>query len=162
MSSSKRGLFQIARVIGAATLVSKVTGLAREAVLAAVFGVGPVMNAFNYASIVPGFFLTMLGGINGPFHSAMTAALSKRRKEEGQKLLASVSLLSGLACTGFSVLIFLNADLLIDALAPGLLVAADGILTREIAILQVCSVSQTLDITKLVPHFAYRLGCRAS
>ncbi|XP_024359491.1 uncharacterized protein [Physcomitrium patens] len=136
LASSERGLFQIAGLIGAATLVSKVIGLAREAALAAVYGVGPVMNAFNYASIVPGFFLTMLGGINGPFHSAMTAALSKRRKEDGQKLLTSVSLLSGLACTGFSILIFLNAGLLIDTLAPGLLVAADGILTRRIAIIQ--------------------------
>jgi putative peptidoglycan lipid II flippase len=137
IGSSKRGLFQIARLIGAATLVSKVIGLAREAALAAFFGVGPVMNAFNYASIVPGFFLTMLGGINGPFHSAMTAALSKRRKEDGERLLASVSLISGLVCTGFSVLIFLNAGVLIDTLAPGLLMAADGILTRRIAIAQV-------------------------
>lgn len=125
-----------------ATLASKVIGLAREAALAAVFGVGPVMNAFNYASIVPGFFLTMLGGINGPFHSAMTAALSKRRREDGQKLLASVSLLSGLTCACFSVLIFLHANLLIDTLAPGLLVATDGILTRKIAILQVHSTLQ--------------------
>lgn len=140
IDSSKRGLFQIARLIGAATLVSKVIGLAREAALAACFGVGPVMNGFNYASIVPGFFLTMLGGINGPFHSAMTAALSKRRKEDGERLLASVSLISGLVCTGFSILIFLNAGVLIDTLAPGLLVAADGILTRQIAIAQVCSV----------------------
>ncbi|KAG0565122.1 hypothetical protein KC19_8G166400 [Ceratodon purpureus] len=135
-ASSKRGLFQIARLIGAATLVSKVIGLAREAALAAFFGVGPVMNAFNYASIVPGFFLTMLGGINGPFHSAMTAALSKRRKEDGERLLASVSLISGVVFTGFSVLIFLNAGVLIDTLAPGLLVAVDGILTRQIAIAQ--------------------------
>ena len=137
MNRDKRGLFQIARLIGVATLASKVIGLAREAALAAVFGVGPVINAFNYASIVPGFFLTMLGGINGPFHTAMTAALSKRQKEEGQHLVASISLLAGLFCTGLSLLIFLYAAQLINALAPGLSVAADGVLTQQIAVLQV-------------------------
>lgn len=137
INRDKRGLFQIAWLIGVATLASKVIGLAREAALAAVFGVGPVINAFNYASIVPGFFLTMLGGINGPFHTAMTAALSKRQKEEGQHLVASISLLAGLFCTGLSILIFLYAAQLINALAPGLSVAADGVLTQQIAVLQV-------------------------
>ena len=137
INRDKRGLFQIARLIGVATLASKVIGLAREAALAAVFGVGPVINAFNYASIVPGFFLTMLGGINGPFHTAMTAALSKRQKKEGQHLVASITLLAGLFCTGLSLLIFLYAAQLINALAPGLSVAADGVLTQQIAVLQV-------------------------
>jgi hypothetical protein len=96
-SHKDKGLWQVVGTIGAATAISKFMGLLRETVLAAVFGVGPVINAFNYASIIPGFSLAMLGGINGPFHSAMTAALSKRSKEDRQQLVESVSTIAGLA-----------------------------------------------------------------
>ncbi|XP_024541209.1 uncharacterized protein LOC9648069 [Selaginella moellendorffii] len=80
-----------AGVTGSATALSKVLGLVRELVLAAVFGVGPVVDAFGYASsswcsslsskvcryasLVPGFFLIILGGINGPIHITMVSAL---------------------------------------------------------------------------------------
>ena len=69
----------------------------------------------------------------------MTSALSKRPKEEGQYLVASVSILAGLVCAGMGVVIFLQAGFLIDTLAPGLSVAefTDELLTRQIAILQV-------------------------
>ena len=29
----------------------------------------------SYSSVVPSFFLALLGGVNGPFHSAVTASL---------------------------------------------------------------------------------------
>ncbi|CAK9202974.1 unnamed protein product [Sphagnum troendelagicum] len=113
------GLWQVVGTIGAATAISKFMGLLRETVLAAVFGVGPVINAFNYASIIPGFSLAMLGGINGPFHSAMTAALSKRSKEDRQQLVESVSTIAGLVCAGMSIVVYTMAAPLLDTFAPG-------------------------------------------
>jgi hypothetical protein len=50
-----------------ATLISKLFGLVRSTGIAAVFGVGAVADAYNYAYIIPGFLLVLLGGINSRF-----------------------------------------------------------------------------------------------
>lgn len=63
-----------------ATLISKIFGLVREQIVAAAFGIGPVVNAYAYAYVIPGFLLILLGGINGPFHSALVSVLAKKIK----------------------------------------------------------------------------------
>jgi putative peptidoglycan lipid II flippase len=65
-----RSLAGIAGIVAFATLISKFFGLVREQIIAAAFGVGAVVNAYSYAYVIPGFLLILLGGINGPFHSA--------------------------------------------------------------------------------------------
>ncbi|CAM6058651.1 unnamed protein product [Sphagnum tenellum] len=150
-SHKDKGLWQVVGTIGAATAISKFMGLLRETVLAAVFGVGPVINAFNYASIIPGFSLAMLGGINGPFHSAMTAALSKRSKEDRQQLVESVSTIAGLVCAGMSIVVYTMAAPLLDTFAPGLVWdAADGVLTRQIAIVQLKVMAPCVMLAALI------------
>lgn len=42
----------------------------RETTIAAAFGVGPVAAAYSYSSLVPIFFLALLGGINGEYKGA--------------------------------------------------------------------------------------------
>eukprot|EP00897_Mesotaenium_endlicherianum_P001311 jgi/Mesen1/1207/ME000128S00184 len=113
-------------------------GLVRETAVAAAFGVGPAVTAFSYASIIPAFCLSLLGGINGPFHSAMTAALSKMEEvETRQQLVRHVSLLTGTTFAVAAIAIAVCAAPLIDVLAPGLRTAgAQGLLTRSIAIRQ--------------------------
>uniref|UniRef100_A0A3Q7FBS2 Lipid II flippase MurJ n=1 Tax=Solanum lycopersicum TaxID=4081 RepID=A0A3Q7FBS2_SOLLC len=61
--------------IGVATITSKVLGLLREIVIASAFGIGPVVTAFRYASVLPGFAASVLGGVNGPIHITMTTTL---------------------------------------------------------------------------------------
>jgi putative peptidoglycan lipid II flippase len=68
-----RSLAGIAKIVAVATLLSKVAGLVREQVNAAVFGVGAAYGAYQYAAIIPSFFLVLLSGINSPFHSAMVS-----------------------------------------------------------------------------------------
>jgi putative peptidoglycan lipid II flippase len=106
----------------------------------------------SYASIIPGFSLAMLGGINGPFHSAMTAALSKRSKEDRQQLVESVSTIAGLVCAGMSIVVYTMAAPLLDTFAPGLLVwdAADGVLTRQIAIVQLKVMAPCVMLAALI------------
>ena len=90
---SKRSLANIAGIVAAATLLSKVFGLLREAVIAASFGVGPVTDAYAIAYVIPGFLLILLGGINGPFHSAIVSVVAKRKKEEIAPLVETVTTL---------------------------------------------------------------------
>ena len=77
---ARRSLGTIAAIVGVATLLSKVFGLVRQQAIAAAFGTGAAFDAFNYAYVVPGFLLILLGGINGPFHSAIVSVLSKERQ----------------------------------------------------------------------------------
>ena len=88
-----RSLIDIAGIVAFATLISKLFGLIREQSIAAAFGVGPVINSYSYAYVIPGFFLILLGGINGPFHSSLISVLTKRKKTEVAPLVESVTTL---------------------------------------------------------------------
>ncbi|XP_002963045.2 uncharacterized protein LOC9643255 [Selaginella moellendorffii] len=137
------------KVIGSATALSKVLGLVRELVLAAVFGVGPVVDAFRYASIVPGFFLIILGGINGPIHIAMVSALSKIAEEDRKReLIGRTSHAMFVISLGLGILMYTLAAFLIDAIAPGLLLkTSGGLITRRLYF----SVSGRYGIASLSP-----------
>ena len=77
-----RSFAGIAGIVAAATLISKVFGLIRQQAVAAAFGVGAAATAYSYAYIIPGFLLILLGGVNGPLHSAIVSVLAKHKKEE--------------------------------------------------------------------------------
>ncbi|RVW78597.1 putative lipid II flippase MurJ [Vitis vinifera] len=99
LDSNKNELIRNAVWVGVATIASKILGLLREIVLASVFGIGPVVTAFKYASVIPGFTASLLGeasvfsdsqafiyvnstqhkeaniGVNGPIHITMATTL---------------------------------------------------------------------------------------
>ena len=115
-----RSLIDVAGIVAFATLISKLFGLVREQSIAAAFGVGPVINAYSYAYVVPGFFLILLGGINGPFHSSLISVLSKRKKPEVAPLVESVTTLVTIFLLVITVILILFANTIISILAPGL------------------------------------------
>ncbi|MFM9101328.1 MAG: murein biosynthesis integral membrane protein MurJ [Cyanobium sp.] len=113
-------LRRIALIVAVATALSKVAGLVRQQVIAAAFGVGAAYDAYNYAYVLPGFLLILLGGINGPFHSAMVGALARRPREEGAHVLAVINTLVGAVLLVVTVLLLVGADPLITLVGPGL------------------------------------------
>jgi putative peptidoglycan lipid II flippase len=117
MSSSLR---RIALVVAVATALSKVAGLVRQQVIAAAFGVGVAYDAYNYAYVLPGFLLILLGGINGPFHSAMVSVLARRDRAEGSHVLAAINTIVGAGLVVVTLLLLLAAGPLIDLVGPGL------------------------------------------
>ncbi|KAL3698428.1 hypothetical protein R1sor_012504 [Riccia sorocarpa] len=149
--SPSRGLLRVGALIGSATVISKILGLVRETVLAAVFGVGPVVNAYSYASIIPAFFLALLGGINGPFHSAVAASLSKRPRKEWRVLIQTVTAVTVVVCGALSFAIAYYAAPLLDAFAPGLSISgSSGAVTRDLAILQLKIMSPCTLLAALI------------
>jgi putative peptidoglycan lipid II flippase len=147
----KRSLAGIAGIVAIATLISKVVGLIRQLAIAFAFGVGTAKAAYDISAILPSFFLILLGGINGPFHSAMVSALAKRRKEESAPLVEAVSTLIGIIFLVVSLIVFLFAPFFIDLLASGLQQTAQGLETRAIAI-------QQLRIMAPIAWFAGMIG----
>lgn len=146
----RRSLTTIAGIVAAATLISKLFGLFRQQAIAAAFGVGPIFGAFNFAYVIPGFLLILLGGINGPFHSAIVSVLAKRKREESAAIVETITTL----VVGILLLIMVGmivfADPLMRLVAPGLFITPEQFQalgeppevyatlqqTREVAILQ--------------------------
>ena len=126
-----RSLRRIALIVAVATALSKLAGLVRQQVIAAAFGVGAAYDAYNYAYVLPGFLLILLGGINGPFHSAMVSVLARRPRQEGAHVLAAINTLVGAGLLAVTAVLVLFADPLITLLGPGL----DSV-RHDIAVLQ--------------------------
>ncbi|WP_254568554.1 murein biosynthesis integral membrane protein MurJ [Oscillatoria sp. HE19RPO] len=136
-----RSLAGIAGLVAIATLISKVFGLVRQQAIAAAFGVGPAFDAYNYAYVIPGFLLILLGGINGPFHSAIVSVLAKRKPEEAAPLVETITTLVGGLLLIVAGVLVLFAEPLMGLVAPGLNIsaaeaAAQGLSTPEFETLQ--------------------------
>ncbi|MEM7725288.1 MAG: murein biosynthesis integral membrane protein MurJ [Cyanobacteria bacterium P01_A01_bin.45] len=120
---SLRSLRNIAGIVAIATLISKLFGVLRSTSIAAVFGVGPVANAYYYAYIIPGFLMVLVGGINGPIHTALVSILAKQQSlntENTDKLVATINTLITMILLPLSIIIFIFAPFWINLLAPGL------------------------------------------
>lgn len=132
----KRSLGMIATIVAAATLISKVFGLVRQQAIAAAFGTGAAFDAYNYAYVIPGFLLILLGGINGPFHSAIVSALAKQDRKQAAALVETITTLVGIALLAMTVVMIYWADPLINVVAPGLRGSTEGAFIHKIAVQQ--------------------------
>src|SRR6202048_5353499 len=68
--------------VGGLTLVSRLTGFARDIVLAAVLGAGPVADAFFVALRLPNHFRAIFA--EGAFNAAFVPAYAHVRGERGE------------------------------------------------------------------------------
>ena len=74
-------LLRAASTISLLTLVSRISGLARDVVVAQAFGAGAWMDAFNVAFRIPNFLRRLFG--EGAFATAFVPILSETRAREG-------------------------------------------------------------------------------
>src|SRR3977135_3152754 len=107
--------------VGGLTLVSRITGFARDIMLAAILGAGPVADAFFVALRLPNHFRAIFA--EGAFNAAFIPAYARVRVESGSD---AVRLFSDRIFTllGASQIVLLGVALLftpavIDLLAPG-------------------------------------------
>ena len=70
-------LFKAASTVSLLTLVSRITGLVRELLMASVFGVSAMTDAFNVAFRIPNLFRRVLG--EGAFSQAFVPVLAATR-----------------------------------------------------------------------------------
>lgn len=121
----RRSLVNIAAIVAIATLISKIAGLLRQQAIAAAFGVGPVFEAYNFSYVIPGFFLILLGGINGPFHSAMVSVLAKRSAKEAAPLVETITTLVSGVLILVTIALMVFAQPLLQLVAPGLFITLE-------------------------------------
>ena len=129
MSAKVAGsLTRIAGVVAIATALSKGMGLARQLLIADIYGSGEAYSSHNIAYIVPGFLLILLGGLNGPFHSATVSVMKKREGQDSVALVETLSTLAAIVLGVVALILLLAADGLVYLLAPGV-----SLETRQLA-----------------------------
>ena len=141
----QKSIKEIALIVSGGTALSKGGGLIRQLIIAGAFGIGTAYDAYNYAYIIPGFFLIILGGINGPFHNAMVTVLSKKSKEEGENLSASINTLTTAILLFLTLIIIASADILISLVAPRLTPEI-----HEIAVIQLMIMAPIILLSGLI------------
>jgi len=120
------------------TSLSKLAGCIRQIFIAAAYGIGTTYDAFNYAYIIPGFLLIIIGGINGPLHNAVVAVLTPLNRKESGLVLTKVGVKLSILLFGLALVIYFNSSLLIDLLAPNLSYEAKSIASYQLRILTPC------------------------
>ena len=111
---------EIAFVVTLGTLLSKFAGMARQLVIAGAFGISASYDAYNYAYIIPGFFLILLGGINGPLHNSMITLLADKNIAESRLFISSINNILFIVLLIISFVLFFSSDLLINIVGPSL------------------------------------------
>lgn len=92
MSSTSRTLVKAAGFLMAAQLVSRILGFLRDALLAYFYGLGPTMDAYNTAFIMPDllYWLLVGGVLSAAFIPVFSEYIATGREEEGWQVVSSV------------------------------------------------------------------------
>lgn len=77
MKDETGGILKAAWLIALVTIASKLIGFVRDMVVANFYGATMVSDAYFYALQIPSLAIIILGGVGGPFHSAVVAVFSK-------------------------------------------------------------------------------------
>jgi putative peptidoglycan lipid II flippase len=115
-------LLKSASTVSLLTLASRITGLAREMLMAALFGANAMTDAFNVAFRIPNLFRRVLG--EGAFSQAFVPVLSACKTEEGtegaRRLIDHTATLLAFALVILCIVGVIGAPVLVWAMASGL------------------------------------------
>ncbi|MBZ0225638.1 MAG: murein biosynthesis integral membrane protein MurJ [Comamonas sp.] len=115
-------LFKAASTVSLLTLASRITGLARDLLMAAIFGANTFTDAFNVAFRIPNLFRRLFA--EGAFSQAFVPVLAAHREQHGEadthRLINAVATALFCVLVVASILGMLGAPALVWALASGL------------------------------------------
>jgi putative peptidoglycan lipid II flippase len=120
-SAAPRGLLRSSAVVGAMTMLSRVLGLVRDVVLAAVIGASANADAFFIAFKIPNFLRRLFA--EGAFSQAFVPVLAEQRERGGmdgvRDFINHVAGVLGVVLAGLTALALLAAPLVAGLFAPG-------------------------------------------
>ena len=90
-NTKTQSLLKAAWIIAFVTVISKLIGFLRDIVIANFYGAGMVSDAYFYAYQIPAISIILLGGVGGPFHSAVVSVFSKMIPNLNQKASPEVN-----------------------------------------------------------------------
>jgi len=110
-----------AGIIGLAVMCSRVLGLAREQIFAALFGGGAAMDAFTAAFRIPNLLRDLFaeGALSTAFVTVFSKTIARDGEQAAWRLANKVATLTILALSGICLLGIVFAPQLVALLAPG-------------------------------------------
>jgi putative peptidoglycan lipid II flippase len=116
-----RGFLRSTSVVGGLTLLSRISGLARDMVYSHAFGAGTLMDAFLVAFKIPNFLrrLTAEGAFSQAFVPVVSEYKVRRSPEEVRHLVGGVSGTLGALLFVVTLIGVLAAPVLVTIFAPG-------------------------------------------
>jgi putative peptidoglycan lipid II flippase len=110
-----------AAVVGLAVLCSRVLGLAREQIFAALFGGGRIMDAFTIAFRIPNLLRDLFaeGALSTAFVTVFTKTAALEDDAAAWRLANKVATLAAVSLSAITLLGILTAPWLVAVLAPG-------------------------------------------
>lgn len=132
-------LFRSIATVGGFTMLSRVTGLAREMMIAHFMGAGAVADAFFVAFRFPNLFRSLFaeGAFNAAFVPLFTGKLTKEGEAEAKSFAEQALAVMALALGVFVALVELAMPWAIYALAPGF-AEVQGKLTLAVELSRIC------------------------
>ena len=113
----KLSLFNAAKLVALVIIVSKFVGFLRDVIIAKYYGAGTVSDAYFYAYQIPALSILILGGVGGPFHSAIVSVFAKilpsdatNSTEKTEKLYNTFLTISFIIFSLLGLLIFIFAE----------------------------------------------------
>jgi putative peptidoglycan lipid II flippase len=114
-------------IVGSATLVSRITGFARDMLVAAVLGATAIADAYVAAFLIPNLFRRLVG--EGAFNAAYVPIFARRQAEGGAPSAEAFAEAALSVFLGLGLLILLAAEfampVIIGAVAPGYVVTPE-------------------------------------
>ncbi len=147
------------RVVSFFTLLSRVSGLARDMVMAGLFGAGPVMDAFSVAFRIPNLARRMLG--EGAMTTAYLPVFVRERERHGAEATDRLTTAMFVTMSGVLVGIVLLAELLLVVASFGTTAGSNArlliVLTAEMLpfALLMCLVAQLSAVLHSMQRFAW-------
>ncbi len=120
-SSKHETVVRSAGIVSVAVMMSRVTGLVRESVMARLFGAGLIYDAFMLGFRIPNLTRDLFaeGALSSAFVPTFTEYLSTRSKEEAARLANLVATTIIIVVGGLCALGMIFAPALVHLLAPG-------------------------------------------
>ena len=115
-NTKSESILKSAWLIAVVIVISKLVGFARDVIIANFYGAGLVSDSYFYAYQIPALALILLGGVGGPFHSAVVSVFSKLIPDTNTKATEQLKKLFSTFLTA-SLLVFLILGILIFAFA---------------------------------------------
>src|SRR5579871_4072359 len=110
-----------AGIVGLAVLCSRLLGLAREQIFAALFGGGRLMDAFTIAFRIPNLLRDLFaeGALSTSFVTTFSKTIATDGDQAAWRLANKVATLTVIVLSGITILGILTAPWLVHVLAPG-------------------------------------------
>jgi putative peptidoglycan lipid II flippase len=120
-SSSRRDITGAASVVGSATLLSRILGYIRDAVVASIFGAGFETDIFFVAYRIPNFFRRLIGegALTASIVPVFTEEIASDSEERRGALASKLFTLFAVIFLVMTILGIVFAHHLVDLLAPG-------------------------------------------